>query len=107
MSYKLYAIVSQNGKEFKHYVDIPSKGIQSFLNVQPIVRRTLGKDAVVLKIGSERVDGSKTWIPPEGPIYTVKLAKSKFAFGRKFVPKDNDFDTVDLEPVLSDNDLTD
>ena len=92
MSY-VYAIVSKDGSEFEHRFTTPNRGFQDFSVLPHLVRRAHGRDAVVVRIGIRGSAVSKGWEPPPGPLYTVKLAKNKFAFGRKFVPKDNDFDS--------------
>ena len=88
----MYVTVEKDGKEFDHFIDTPARGFQCFDNVRAVARRQLGKDIKILRMGIKSEPTKSTWEPPPGPDFIVKLSKNKFAFGRKFVPKDVDFD---------------
>lgn len=101
---KLVATVQQNGKEFKHYIDIPSRGLQSYDVVPSMIRRAYGRDAKMVKLGVEGSVSPNQWTPPPLPpgfqYEAIKTSKARFAFGRKFKPKDDDFDKkVDEDDV--------
>ena len=93
MSSHVYAIIQKDGKEVKHIFETPRRGFQDFSCLPYLVRRAHGRDVVIESIGIASNATLKGWEPPaHWPIVSVKMAKNKFAFGRKFKPKDNDFD---------------
>ena len=102
---KLVATVQQNGKEFNHVVDIPSRGLQTYEVVPGIIRRKYGRDAKMVKLSAVGSVSPNQWVPPPPPpgfeVMAIKTGKSRFAFGRKFKPKDNDFE----KEVAEDGDL--
>ena len=93
MTSHVYAMIEKDGKEERHIFDTPRRGFQDFSCLPHLVRRAHGTDVDVKEIGIIAGEKLHSWEPPaDWPIVQAKTSKNKFAFGRKFKPKDTDWD---------------